>query len=95
MESSFLSEAGVLYVFLSGYFFVFFLFIDKGDFDIRGIREPESELVAMDADFHGIAHGGKLYHGDFRAGNHSHIQQMLPQFAFTAHRFYACALAWF
>ena len=95
MESAFLSEAGVFYIFLLRPFFAIFLFFYKGDFYVRGIGKSESELIAVDADLHGIAHGGKFDYRDFRARNHSHIQKMLPQLALSANGFDACALAWF
>ena len=81
--------------FVGWLFFVLFLFIYKGDFYVRGICKPESELIAMDADFHRIAHGGKFDYRDFRSRNHSHIQQMLSQLALSAYSFDACALTRF
>ena len=41
----------------------------------------------MNPQLHRIAHRRQLDNGDFRAGNHSHIQKMLTQGAFSADSF--------
>ena len=60
------------------------LFLHRLDLDLRGVLQPEGQLVAVDLQLHGIPHGRELDHGDLRAGNDSHIQKMLAQGSFPA-----------
>ena len=53
--------------------------------DLACICQTKSQLIAMDLQFHGIPHGSKFDNRDLRAGNHAHIQKMLPESTFTAH----------
>ena len=55
-----------------------------GDADLRGIVQPEGQLVAMDAQLHGIAHRSQLDQRDFRPRDQAHIQKMLAQCAAAA-----------
>ena len=64
-----------------------------GDADLRGIVQPEGQLIAMDAQLHGVAHGCQLYQRDLCPGDQTHIQKMLPQCARTAHSIHYGAFA--
>ena len=64
-----------------------------GDADLRGILQPQGQLVAVDAQLHGVPHGGQLDQGDLCARDQAHIQKMLPQCARTAHSVYYGAFA--
>ena len=55
-----------------------------GDADLRGIIQPEGQLVAMDAQLHGVAHGCQLDQRDLRPRDQAHIQKMLAQCAAAA-----------
>ncbi len=61
--------------------------------DLLTVREPQRQLVAVHAQLHGVAHRRELHRRDLRAGDHAHIQKMLPQRAFPAHGEDPCALA--
>ena len=39
----------------------------------------------MDLYLHGVSHGGQLYHRYLCAGDHAHIQKVLPQRTLAAH----------
>ena len=56
-----------------------------GDADLRGILQPQGQLVAVDAQLHGVPHGGQLDQGDLCARDQAHIQKMLPQRTGAAH----------
>ena len=49
------------------------------------ISQPQGQLIAMNAQLHGIAHGGKLLQRYLCTGNHTHVQKMLTECTFTAH----------
>ena len=53
--------------------------------DLLRVLETQGQLIAVDAQLHGIAHGRQLHHGEGRAGDHAHIQKMLPQGALAPH----------
>ena len=53
--------------------------------DLLRVRQTKGQLIAVDAQLHGVAHGGQLDQAQLRAGEHAHIQKMLPQGAFSAH----------
>ena len=55
---------------------------------LSGVGKAEREFIAVDAQFDGIAHRCELHHGDFRAGDHAHIQKVLSEGAFAADTFY-------
>ena len=74
----------------------FFLF-DGEAFRLSGNRfngdpvciiKPQSELIAVYLQLHGIPHGGVFHDSDFGTGNHSHVQKVLPEGSFSAHRLY-------
>ena len=54
--------------------------------DLRRVCQAQGKLIAMDFQLHGIAHGRKLHHADLGAGNEPHVEKMLAQRAFPAHR---------
>ena len=55
------------------------------DVDLIGLRQTQRQLVAMDLHLHGVSHGGQLYHRYLCAGDHAHIQKVLPQRTLAAH----------
>ena len=57
----------------------------QSDPDAGGIVQPEGQLVAVDAQLHRVAHGGKFDQRDLLTGDQPHIQKMLPQSPFAAH----------
>ena len=84
METAFLTQSGVFLgpgqrLFSFGGFR-----ICRGDPDLFRFCQAESQFISVDPQLHGIAHGRQLDHGHFRAGDHAHIQEMLPQGAFSA-----------
>ena len=63
------------------------------DADLCGVIQAQGQLIAVDAQLHGVAHGGQLDQGDLRPRNKAHIQKMLPQGPGAAHRVHHRALA--
>ena len=61
--------------------------------DLLRVGQPEGQLIAVEPQLHGVAHGGQLHHGYLRPGDDAHIQKMLPQSALTPHGQYPPALA--
>ena len=59
-------------------------FPDRRHFNFTGVCKAQSQLVAMDLQLHGIAHGGKFHHGCFGSGDDAHIQKMLTKSTFSA-----------
>lgn len=45
----------------------------------------QGQLIAVDAEFDGVAHRGELDERNLRAGNDAHIQKMLSECAFAAY----------
>ena len=66
---------------------------DVFDLDLFCVRQAQRELVAVDAQFHRVAHRSKLDHRHIAVGNKTHIKKMLPQCAFAANRTDGCSLA--
>ena len=60
-------------------------FINGLNINLSGVCQTKGQLIAVDLQFHGVAHGSKFDNRDFRPGNHTHIQKMLPQSTFTAY----------
>ena len=56
-----------------------------GDRNLRGVRQAQGQLIAVNPQLHGIAQGGQLDHRHGDAGDQAHIQKMLPQSAFAPH----------
>ena len=63
------------------------------DADLCGVIQAQGQLIAVDAQLHGVAHGGQLDQGDLCPRNKAHIQKMLPQGPGAAHRVHHRALA--
>ena len=57
--------------------FVFYLYLLRFGYS-------ECQFVAVNAQFHGVAHRGKLYHRHLGTGNHAHIKDVLAQRSFSA-----------
>ena len=55
------------------------------DFDRPGLRAPEGEVVAADADFDRIAERRRFDRADRRAGHDAHLHQPARDGARTAH----------
>ena len=49
------------------------------ELDVRRGIAAKGELVAAQANLHGVAHGGVLHHGHFGAGRQPHIKNVLMQ----------------
>ena len=47
--------------------------------DLLRLGQAKGQLIAVDLQLHGVAHGGQLDHRHLRPGHHSHIQKMLAQ----------------
>ena len=47
--------------------------------DLRGIGQTQRQLIAVDLQLHGVAHGGEFHQCYIRAGDQPHIQKVLPQ----------------
>ena len=56
----------------------------QSDPDAGGIVQPEGQLVAMDAQLHGVAHRSQLDQRDLCPRDQAHIQKMLAQCAAAA-----------
>ena len=56
-----------------------------GDPDVRGIRQTEAQLIAVDAQFHRVPHRRVTDQLEARAGQDAHIEEMLPESAFAAY----------
>lgn len=68
-------------------------FFGGGHGDLCRVVQTQGQLIAVDAQLHGVAHGCQLYQRNFRARDQTHIQKMLPQCARTAHSVYYGAFA--
>ena len=55
------------------------------DFNPLRIIYTQGQLIAVDAEFDGVAHRGELDERNLRAGNDAHIQKMLSECAFAAY----------
>ena len=64
-----------------------------GHDDLCRVVQTQGQLIAVDAQLHGVAHGRQLYQRDLRPGNQTHIQKVLPQCACTAHGLHYGAFA--
>ena len=64
-----------------------------GHGDLCRVVQTQGQLIAVDAQLHGVAHGCQLYQRDLRPGDQTHIQKMLPQCACTAHSIHYGAFA--
>ena len=80
VELAFLAQTGMLF-FLTGTFIFLCLsiFSNRYDTDLLRIRQTNRQFISMKPQFHGVTHGGQFHNGNFRAGNHTHIQKMLAQ----------------
>ena len=45
----------------------------------------QRQAVAIEVQFHGVAHGGVLHYGDLGSGDEAHVQQVLSQGSFSLH----------
>ncbi len=61
--------------------------------DLRGFVQTKRQFVAVDLQFHRVAHRSELHDRDFRTGNHAHIQKVLTKGTFTADTGYTPVLA--
>ena len=64
-----------------------------GHGDLRRVVQTQGQLIAVDAQLHGVAHGRQLYQRDLYPGDQTHIQKVLPQCARTAHSIHYGAFA--
>ena len=64
-----------------------------GHGDLCRVVQTQGQLIAVDAQLHGVAHGRQLYQRDLRPGDQTHIQKVLPQCACTAHSIHYGAFA--
>ena len=48
------------------------------DPDLLGIRDTQRQLIAVDLQLHGVTQRGQFDHGHLRAGDHTHIEEVLP-----------------
>ena len=71
----------------------FCLFPNRGHLYFCRVVKPQCQLVAVDQQLHRIPHRGELDKLHLRAGDQSHIQKMLSEGAFPAHRFDLCRLS--
>ena len=68
---------------------------DRIDLNIPGIINTQRQLVAMDPNFHRIAHGSQLHKGYMGSGDQAHVEKVLPERALTADRLYAGTVTYF
>ena len=64
-----------------------------GHSDLCRVVQTQGQLIAVDAQLHGVAHGCQLYQRDLCPGDQTHIQKMLPQRTGAAHRVHDGAFA--
>ena len=57
----------------------------RGDLDPCRIVQPQGQLIAVDLQLHGVAHGRNFHQRDLLAGDEPHIQKMLAEFSRSAH----------
>ena len=60
-----------------------------------GIGTAQRKFVVVNAEFHGVAHRGKLHQFHQSAGNQPHVKKVLTQFAFAANSLYLSRFAYF
>ena len=53
--------------------------------DLLRLGQAEGQLIAVDLQLHGVAHGGQLDHRHLRPGHHAHVQKVLAQGAVAPH----------
>ena len=58
---------------------------DRRDVDLCGVRQPQRQLIAVDPQLHGVAHGREFHQCHLCAGDQAHVQKMLAQGALSAH----------
>ena len=84
METAFLTQSGVFLGPGQRLFCFDGLRIYRGDPDLFRFRQAEGQFISVDPQLHGIAHGGQLDHGHFRAGDDTHVQKVLAEGSFAA-----------
>ena len=90
VELAALTKAGVeCLMFLRIVLFCFLLFralffLNVLDLNAVRVRKTQRQFIAVDHQFHRIAHRGQLDHSDLRAGKNPHIQEVLSKRAFSA-----------
>ena len=62
------------------------LAIGFGKLDFLGVCKPQGQFIAVDAQFHGVAHRRKLFERHFGTRDHAHIEEVLAQRAFSPNR---------
>ena len=72
----------------TGYRFFSWQRLYGNHFNFFRICKSERKLIAVNTQFHRIAHRGIFCQRYLCSGNHSHIQKVLPERAFSAHSFY-------
>ena len=65
----------------------------RRDANLARVRDAQRELVAVDAELHGVAHGRVLLERDLRAGDDAHVQEVLAERALPSHDGYGDGLA--
>ena len=58
---------------------------NRGYLNHLRVRQAQGQLISVNPDLHGIPQGSQLNQRHFRSGQHTHIQKMLPESAFSAH----------
>ena len=87
MELALLAEAKVLDPLGAGLRRLLRRGLDRRDFDLFRVIQPQGQFVAVYAQLHGVAKRRVFHQRDLHAGNHAHIEKMLAKRAFAAHSF--------
>ena len=58
--------------------------VRRFDLDLLRVRQAQRQLIAVQAQFHGIAHGRQFYHFQDGARGHAHIEEVLAQRALSS-----------
>jgi hypothetical protein len=69
--------------------------IDAFNINLFRVRKAECEFIAMEPQFHRVAHGSQLDQRDFHSRDYAHIQKMLAERSFAAYFFDYGTLAGF
>ena len=56
---------------------------ERLDLDALRVVDAQRELVAVNRELHGVAHGRVFLERDDRAGDEAHVQEMLPERALS------------
>ena len=66
---------------------------ERLDLDALRVVDAQRELVAMDRELHGVAHGRIFLERDDRPGDDAHVEEVLPERALSPNGLDPCRIA--